>query len=178
MQKGWFWLEFTERNFEAALEHALLLPRPDPMAQLSADWFRGMTLSRLDRADEARQVLQRGASEAATLVDAGSVYAGLFLGLFSAQLDRAEDAIPAAEQAIELHASDSWMRGVGEEVLAYIYAIVGDPEAAVELFDHLLTTPYYQAITSDQLRLNPALDPIRDDPRFQAMLEKHEKTRG
>ena len=40
-------------------------------------------------------------------------------------------------------------------------------------FDHLLTTPYYQAITIDLLHLNPILDPIRDDPAFQALLEKY-----
>jgi len=62
---------------------------------------------------------------------------------------------------------------MAEEFLASVYAVFGDSEAAVEILDRLLTTPYNQAITVERLRLDPLLDPIRDHPRFQAMLDKH-----
>jgi len=98
--------------------------------------------------------------------------------LFYARLDRKEDAIRAAQRQTELGADDVRVGPIAEEFLAWVYTAVGDPEAAIEIFDRLLTIPYHWAITVEALRLDPRADPIRDDPRFQAMLEKHGQETG
>ena len=173
MHRRWFFLEFLDRNFEAALEHAELRPREEPMDRVWTDLSRGAALSRLDRTEEARAVLQEAAKEAETLVDSGSAYAGDALGLIYARLGRKEDAIRVAQRQMELWANDLFEGPRAEYILAYIYALAGDAEPAVEIFDRLLATSYAGAIMIEMLRLDPNLDPIRDHPRFQAMLEKY-----
>lgn len=57
------------------------------------------------------------------------------------------------------------------EDLARVQALVGDPEAAIDLLDDLLTRPGRLCVPL--LRLDPAWDTLRGHPRFQALLEKH-----
>ena len=129
----------------------------------------------LDRTEEAREVLRDAAREAETLIDAGSIYAGEFLGWIYARLDRKEDAIHAGQRQIELYGNDLYRRSMAEDNLAHIYFLVGNPEAAVEIFDRLLATDYGLAVTTEMLRLDPRLDALRERASFQAMLEKHSK---
>ena len=57
------------------------------------------------------------------------------------------------------------------EDLARVQALVGDPEAAIDILDDLLTRPGRLCVPL--VRLDPAWDPLRKHPRFQALLEKH-----
>jgi TolB-like protein/Tfp pilus assembly protein PilF len=58
--------------------------------------------------------------------------------------------------------------------LATVYTIVGDSTRAIELLDGLLQRP--SSVTVQMLKLNPIWDPLRNDPRFQALLQKYAKT--
>src|SRR5437870_1359731 len=51
------------------------------------------------------------------------------------------------------------------------YAILGDNGRAIELLDGLLSRP--TGVTLQNLRVNPAWDPIRNDPGFQALFAKY-----
>jgi serine/threonine-protein kinase len=55
--------------------------------------------------------------------------------------------------------------------LAKIYAVVGEPDEALDRIDHLLSIP--SQLTVAQLRLEPWWDPLRDNPRFEEILEKY-----
>ena len=58
--------------------------------------------------------------------------------------------------------------------LAEVYAHFGDAEQAVPLLGKLLGRPDSgDTITPALLRLYPIWDPIRNDPRFQALLNKY-----
>ena len=61
-------------------------------------------------------------------------------------------------------------------MLARVYTMIGDYGAAVEQLDRLLSVP--SEISVPLLRINPAWDPLRDDPRFQALLEKYSPSPG
>jgi TolB-like protein/Flp pilus assembly protein TadD len=178
MHEAWFWLEFFDRNFEVALEHAEMLPREEPIVRLDADWALSDALFELDRSEEAREVLRQAAGEAETLFDAGSIFAGEFLGWIYARLGRKEEAIRAGQRQVELYSNDLYRRSMAEDSLAYINFFVGNPDAAVEIFDRLLATDYGLAITTETLRLDPRLDALRECPRFQAMLDRHGKNTG
>ncbi len=52
--------------------------------------------------------------------------------------------------------------------LARTYALVGRQDAAIERLTELLARP--GDLTVALLRLDPAWDPLRADPRFQALL--------
>ena len=56
--------------------------------------------------------------------------------------------------------------------LAKIYTRVGETDKALDLIDELLSIPCDLSV--GLLRLDPVWDPLRDHPRFQALLEKYE----
>ena len=56
--------------------------------------------------------------------------------------------------------------------LAKIYTCVGEIDKALDLIDELLSIPSWLSV--GLLRLDPAWDPLRDDPRFQALFEKYD----
>jgi serine/threonine-protein kinase len=62
------------------------------------------------------------------------------------------------------------------EALARIYIMVGEYEAALDEIEYLLSIPGW--LTVSILRIDPRWDPLRDHPRFQALLEKYEKEHG
>jgi TolB-like protein/Flp pilus assembly protein TadD len=55
--------------------------------------------------------------------------------------------------------------------LAEVYAINGDATRAIEILDGLFQRP--SAITTHLLKLQLQWDPIRKDPRFQALIDKY-----
>jgi len=95
------------------------------------------------------------------------------LGLIHAGLGHKEEALRAAQTGVDLMPiSREAYRGVFRaEDLARVQALVGDPEAAIDLLDDLLTRPGRLCVPL--VRLDPAWDPLRRHPRFQALLEKH-----
>jgi hypothetical protein len=76
----------------------------------------------------------------------------------------AVDLMPVSRDA---NAAPTYLRG-----LAHIHTMVGDHDAAIDELDYLLSIPSWVSVPS--LRLNPSWDPLRDHPRFQALLEKYE----
>jgi serine/threonine-protein kinase len=58
-------------------------------------------------------------------------------------------------------------------ILMDAYVAFGEYEAAIEQLDRLLSTP--SPLNSAALaRVDPIWDPLRNDPRFQAVLAKYE----
>ncbi|MGH8397876.1 MAG: hypothetical protein ACRETA_06495 [Gammaproteobacteria bacterium] len=83
-----------------------------------------------------------------------------------------------AERAVVLSpvARNAWE---GQEYLltqAQVQARIGHVGMAVEQLQHLLQIPAGSFISIPILKFDPAWDPIRKDPRFQALLEKYENT--
>jgi hypothetical protein len=76
----------------------------------------------------------------------------------------AVDLMPMSKDAV---LASNPLRG-----LAQIHTMVGDHDAAIDLLDYLLSIPSWVSVPS--LRLNPTWGPLRDNPRFQALLEKYE----
>src|SRR6266513_876182 len=58
------------------------------------------------------------------------------------------------------------------EGVAQVYTILGDNDRAIEILDGLLNRPSY--VTVQGLKVNPIWDPLRSDPRFQALIDKHD----
>lgn len=54
--------------------------------------------------------------------------------------------------------------------LAQIYARAGEPDLAFAQLEHFLALPP-AGQTANDFRLDPSWDPIRNDPRFQKLLQ-------
>ena len=91
-----------------------------------------------------------------------------------AGLGRKEDAIREGELAVELlpMSKEAWRGAYRAEDLARIYAMVGEYDAAIDQLDSLLAVPSPTAVP--MLRIDPAWEPLREHPRFQALLARYE----
>ena len=94
-------------------------------------------------------------------------------GLILAGLDRKEEAIAEGKRAVELlpEAQDALAGPRITAWLAQIYTLTGEFDEAFRLIDHLLRVP--SGLTIPSLKLDPAWDPLRKDPRFQALIDKY-----
>jgi serine/threonine protein kinase/tetratricopeptide (TPR) repeat protein len=93
------------------------------------------------------------------------------LGIAYAGLGRKQDAIREGKLGVELlPVTKDAIRGLSKvEVLARIYVMVGEFDAAIDQIEFLLSVPGRMSIPL--LRLDPAWNPLRDHPRFQGLLE-------
>jgi TolB-like protein/Flp pilus assembly protein TadD len=94
------------------------------------------------------------------------------LGEILAALGQKDAAISEGKRATELlpESQDAYDGPEITAALAAIYAWVGEHDEALGLLDHLLQTP--NGITVPLLKLDPVWDPLRKDPRFQALIDK------
>jgi serine/threonine-protein kinase len=93
------------------------------------------------------------------------------LGIVDAALGNRKDAIREGERAVKLMpVSKSAIDGAMlVQYLAVIHAWTGDKDRAVEQLAEAVKLP--GGVTSyGDLRLNPFWDPLRDDPRFEAIV--------
>ncbi|PYK70152.1 MAG: hypothetical protein DME42_13135, partial [Verrucomicrobia bacterium] len=90
-----------------------------------------------------------------------------------AYLGEKDAALAEAQRAAELLPESKDAFG-GPEItagVAEVYCIAGETSPAIELLDGLLSRP--SNVTVPILKLSPVWDPLRNDPRFQALLEKN-----
>jgi len=89
-----------------------------------------------------------------------------YLGEKDAALNEAQRATEILPESKDAFGGPDITAGVAE-----VCGIVGENGRAIELLDGLLGRP--SAITVPLLKLSPAWDPLRSDPRFQALLDKY-----
>jgi len=90
-----------------------------------------------------------------------------------AYLGQKNAALAEAQRAAELRPETKDAFG-GPEItagVAEVYCIVGESGRAIEVLDGLLSRP--SGMTVPLLKLGPAWDPLRNDPRFQALIDKY-----
>jgi serine/threonine-protein kinase len=174
----WFWQEMYEGRYREALDRLAsqrdgwirtkMWARPTALLAAFAYEMLGEPDTAAANYEVARELLE--AEVAASSEDPrmrGS------LGIVYAAQGRREEAIREGKLACELlpQSKDAFYYLAFAIDLAHIYTILGDNEAALEQLEHLLSNPSFYS--APFLRMDPRWDPLRDDPAFQALLEKY-----
>jgi len=98
----------------------------------------------------------------------------VYMGSALAYLGLGEEAVAHGRRGLEL--SHKFRAGKTSPYLQLqvvrIHIILGQPEPALDLLEPLLEVRFY--LSSGWLSIDPLFDPLRDHPRFQALLEKHD----
>ncbi|HZJ39197.1 MAG TPA: hypothetical protein VFD18_08495, partial [Chthoniobacterales bacterium] len=96
-------------------------------------------------------------------------------GVILAMLGQKEEAIAEGKRAVELlpESEDALDGPQGTAALAQIYAWTGESDEAFRLLDHLFAIP--NSLTIPIFKLDPVWDPLRKDPRYQALIDKYSR---
>ena len=91
------------------------------------------------------------------------------LGVALAYLGRKDEAIREGRRGVELvpMTKNAFQAPYNHHQLARIYLLVGEPEQALDEIELLLKVPTY--LSPGWLRVDPAFDPLRNNPRFQQL---------
>jgi serine/threonine-protein kinase len=168
-----------ERKYEEGLREAESLPDDlfhEFQQQLSGKYYL---------IGFARKALQDEAGARAAFLKAKDLLEGQLKGSPDAEdmhiqlakvlayLGEKDAALAEARRATELRPESKDAFG-GPEIatgVAEVHAVLGDNGRAIEILDGLLSRP--SGVTVPGLKINPIWDPLRNDPRFQALIDKY-----
>jgi serine/threonine protein kinase/tetratricopeptide (TPR) repeat protein len=175
------WIDIYDRNYQAALDRLEQVAEPalveqdriSPIPQLRGLIYRfmGDTVRSAALLDSARVFLE---SEISKRPDDYRLH--MALGLSLACLKKTREAVRVTEHAASLMPlSVDAIDGTYPQIaLAQVYTIVGMYDAALDKVEFLLGLRAPRFITVPILRLDPLYDPLRTNPRFQALLTRYE----
>jgi TolB-like protein/Flp pilus assembly protein TadD len=174
------YVEYLDRDYAAALEvvsESELEYFEAPGVLESITFWRGICYEGLGETERARAAADSTRRDLEARLDERREDPELHraLSMAHALLGHRDEAIRAAQRAIELRPiSEDAVDGPDYVLnLATVYAWFGEVDAAVEHFDRFLSVPSARSI--DFILLDPLIDPIRDDPRFQALVARYEQ---
>jgi serine/threonine-protein kinase len=81
-------------------------------------------------------------------------------------------AVRAARKGLDLSEFHGYVGPQSGLVLAEVYVLVGDYDAALEQLEHVMSLPL--VLSPRVIELDPLWEPLRNDPRLQALLEDEE----
>jgi tetratricopeptide (TPR) repeat protein len=174
----WFWLDVYERNYDQAIQNlsssssevfegpSLFVPKSELIALLHL--LKSEHEAARESYDAARIVLEK---ELEQRQEDPRVHSSL--GVIYAGLGRKEEAIREGKLAVDLFpvSMDAYDGPARIADLALIYCMVDEKEAALDQLELLLSIP--SAMSVSLLQIDPLWDPLRNHPRFQALLQKY-----
>ena len=168
-------LLLLQRKFPDAL--ALLKQSPqDVFHYQPREFFEGAIYTFLNDKKKALSAFERARpiAEKALRESPDDASRHVTLAMILAGLGEKESAIAESKRAVELlpESQDALDGPKMAVALAQIYAWTGESDQALQLLDRLLITP--NGVTLPFLRLDPMWDPLRTDPRFQALVDRHD----
>jgi tetratricopeptide (TPR) repeat protein len=153
------WVYFYARRFDQARDHLSRAIEMNPMAVESYRML-GSTVALQGETPEAERVLR----EALTLPGAGA-YSRATLGWALARAGRPDEATRSLEE-LRVEARSSYVSPVA---FAILHIGMGNLEAALDWCDRAFDA---RRGWLAYLKVNPIFDPLKDEARFKALVEK------
>jgi TolB-like protein/tRNA A-37 threonylcarbamoyl transferase component Bud32/Flp pilus assembly protein TadD len=171
----WILLALRERDPAAAQRALDAMPVDgcyDENIPFPNSWCVGLAARLRGDQTAARAAFTSARKELEQIMQGQSDYAAALcaLGMVDAALGNKDDAIREGERAVALMPiNKSAVEGpLLIRNLAIIYAWVGERDRAIERLSEAANRP--DDVSYGNLRLNPLWDPLRDDPRFDAIV--------
>lgn len=180
----WAYLEMSERNYDEALRY-LSIPQSEVFnagtTLMSVNVWRGAIYQCMGESDLAQIAYDSARVFLESNEDQYAGYTGYqsALAMAYAGLGQKEKAIRLGQLELEKY---PYSRDVLESTraewdMAKIYVMTGEFDAAIDLIEHFMSVPF-DLESAATLRSLPWWDALRDQPRFQALIEKYEKEQG
>jgi serine/threonine-protein kinase len=173
----WYLLMF-QRKFPEALAFVKQMTEDafhESTAPKPRAFFEGILYNYLNDKQKARSAFEqaRPIAERSLRESPDEATRHALLGQILAGLSQKEAAIAEGKRAVELlpESEDAFDGPKVALMLAIIYAWTNEADQALQLLDHLLAVP--NGVTVPVLKLDPVWDPLRNDPRFQVLIEKY-----
>ena len=179
MTWGRAWILTLERKFPDALEllegfrgdtmfTTTTAPYPTAFAKGLIHLLQGDKTKARAEFEKAREISEKLLREAP-----GDAARHAQHGRILAALDQKQEAIAEGKRAVELlpESQDALDGPQCTSALAEIYACTGEFDEAFRLLDHLFAIPCN--LTVPMFKLDPVWDPLRKDPRYQALIDKY-----
>jgi hypothetical protein len=101
--------------------------------------------------------------------DAKDAQCPALMGVSLAYGGRLEEAVAAGDHALSMNPieKDAWMGPYVVFQVSRIHILAGNHERALDLLEPLLRIPFY--LSAAWLRVDPTFDPLRGNPRFEAL---------
>jgi tetratricopeptide (TPR) repeat protein len=160
----------------------LLRLGPEPFAGAEADRQIACAHVLFMRGDveQARVHAELAAAAFAVMLDQApdAVFPTAVMGAAQAYLGHRDEALGYGRRAVELATSShgKLTNAYARLQLIRIHLILGDTEAALDLIEPLAEEPW-PFTSPGWLSIEPMYDPVRDSPRFQALLERESTPR-
>jgi TolB-like protein/Flp pilus assembly protein TadD len=174
--RGWFLM--LKRKFPEALMLLNQFPQEvinDGTAPIPKAAIEGTIYTYLNDKEKARAAyeLARPVAEQALRDGPDDARRHTILGMILAGLGDNQAAIAEGKRAVDLlpESEDAFDGPRCTVALAQIYAWAGEHDQALRLLDRSLRTP--NGVSIHLLKLDPVWDPLREDPRFQALIDKY-----
>jgi serine/threonine protein kinase/tetratricopeptide (TPR) repeat protein len=141
-------------------------------------WFEALAARMLRDASKAESAfaVARVQAASAVLADSTSNRKLSLLAMIDAGLGRREEAVEEARRAYDMASTVAIDAPVAACNLAIVYAWTGQSDLALAVLEEWITRPaganQPNQPTYGDFRLNPAWDPLRNDPRFEKLVDR------
>ena len=173
---GWISQLYRERDWDGVIERSQTWEVDNPVVNSYRNFIIAKARIWRDGPVAARPFIEAAIQITQTelAVARESDYLRTYLSRFYAMIGDEVSALREANRAVELTAKDSFSGPRAVENLAGVHTTIGRVEDALDILESLLETDYQAAITIHMLKFEADWDPLRNHPRFQALLEKYE----
>jgi serine/threonine-protein kinase len=170
--------DILDRNFEKALTQIKGIKQlDDQFNYISEDLLAAFIYRLMDNPSQAKENFESAARNLEKKIKQQAEDSRLYssLGLAYAGMGRKTEAIQKGKHAVELLpvSREAWRGSFRLRDLAQIYTFVGEQELALDAIEKLIESPT-DALSIWLLKLDPTWDPLRENPRFQKLIESIE----